>query len=338
MFRTKRLINRSPFDQFSLNNMSTSVSKAASPIGFIGLGHMGSKMVANLKNDGYNLIIYDKNKATADKLAVDTGVTVGTVESIASKCSIVISMLPNDQVVSAISDSLLAHSAKGNLLTHISCSTISPSTSRSIAETYHKDKKSFIAAPVFARPDGLSKRQATWMIAGEANGKEIATELLQSMGKVVDFGDDVGSSNVVKLCGNFLIASSIESIGESMALAEKHGADRTKVMELLSSTIFDCLIYKGYGQRVSSRDHRPGGFSLDLGYKDVSLVSQAAKEANVPMPFLSTLLDRFTSARAKKRGHFDWSAIGLQAAEDAGINVTKDISRNKKDIADGNTY
>lgn len=95
-----------------------------------------------------------------------------------------------------------------------------------------------------------------------------------------------------------------------MVLAEKHGVDRKEVMKLLSSTIFDCLIYKvlillnskirnfliaffqGYGQRVSERDHRSGGFSLELGAKDVQLVQQAAQEGNVPMPFLSTLLDR----------------------------------------------
>ena len=62
----------------------------------------------------------------------------------------------------------------------------------------------------------------------------------------------------MKLCGNFLIASSIEAISEAMALAEKNNVDRKVVMDLLSSTIFDCLIYKGYGQRVSDRDHRPG--------------------------------------------------------------------------------
>lgn len=72
--------------------------------------------------------------------------------------------------------------------------------------------------------------------------------------------------------------------------------------------------------------------------KDVTLVSQAAREGGVPMPFLSILVDRFTSAKAKGRANFDWSAIGLSVAEDAGINVLNEIKRNKKDIKDGNTY
>lgn len=75
-----------------------------------------------------------------------------------------------------------------------------------------------------------------------------------------------------------------------------------------------------------------------MGLKDVTLVSQAAREASVPMPFLSVLLDRFVAAKAKGRSGFDWSAIGLNVAEDAGIDVTKDVARNQKDIADGRTY
>ena len=53
---------------------------------------------------------------------------------------------------------------------------------------------------------------------------------------------------------------------------------------------------------MSERDHRPGGFSLELGLKDMTLVSQAAREVDAPMPFLSTLLDRYVSSKARGRG------------------------------------
>ncbi len=89
---------------------------------------------------------------------------------------------------------------------------------------------------------------------------------------------------------------------------------------------------------MSERDHRPGGFSLALGLKDVTLVSQAAREADVPMPFLSTLLDRYVAAKAKGRADFDWSAIGLSVSEDAGIDVSADVARTRKDVDEGNVY
>ena len=63
--------------------------------------------------------------------------------------------------------------------------------------------------------------------------------------------------------------------------------------------------------------------------KDMTLVRKAAVDGGVPMPFLSVLLDRFTSAKAKGRDGFDWSAIGLNSAEDAGIDISNDLERNR---------
>ena len=68
------------------------------------------------------------------------------------------------------------------------------------------------------------------------------------------------------------------------------------------------------------------------------MVSQAAREVDVPMPFLSTLLDRYVSAKAKGRADMDWSAIGLSVAEDAGIDVSEAVARNERDVKEGNTY
>lgn len=309
---------------------------------------MGSEMIKNMVKDGRDIYAYDKSATAVDNLkrklvdldGMKGNLTKASLEDIGKSCSVVVSMLPNDTILKAVTAELL-ESAKvtKNSFTHVSCSTVSPVTSRALSEV-HKENggNTLIAAPVFARPDGLARREATWMLGGVKEGRDIAAELLVTSGNIVDMGDDQGAANIVKLCGNFLIASSIEAISESMALAEKHGVERTQVMNILSSTIFDCLIYKGYGNRVAHRDHRPGGFSLELGLKDVSLVSQAAREGNVPMPFLSTLLDRYVSAKARGRADFDWSAIGLSVAEDAGIDVSADERRNRKDIDEGNTY
>lgn len=92
-------------------------------------------------------------------------------------------------------------------------------------------------------------------------------------------------------------------------------------MDMLSSTIFNCLIYKGYGARIAQRDHRPGGFSLELGYKDVALVRETAKQSKVPMPYASLLHDRFLASVNKGRGEMDWSAVALAISEDGGLRV-----------------
>lgn len=111
----------------------------------------------------------------------------------AKNCSVVLSILPNDSAAKDVSQRLLENAASN--FCHISCSTVSPTTSRALALTYreHSSQAQFIAAPVFARPDGLFKRQATWMVSGDSKGREIAHKLLSNLGKTVDYGDDVGA-------------------------------------------------------------------------------------------------------------------------------------------------
>ena len=157
---------------------------------------------------------------------------------------------------------------------HVSCSTVSPQTARSLATDHKAAGVDYIAAPIFARPDGVASKTGTFMVSGSNEAVDRVLPLLKStISTVYRFGEDPGAANVVKLCGNFLIASSIEAIGEALALAEGNGVDRVEVMNMLSETIFNCLIYKGYGKRISERDHSPGGFALELGLKDVRLVS-----------------------------------------------------------------
>ena len=124
----------------------------------------------------------------------------------------IFSMLPNDKAVEEVSHALIeANKASNskNKFTHISCSTISPTSARKFAKFHEENGHKLITAPVFARPDGIAKRQATWMLGGEEKGRKLAAELLTTAGRIVDMGNDVGAANVVKLCGNFLIAVSV---------------------------------------------------------------------------------------------------------------------------------
>jgi len=290
-------------------------------------------MVRNLLRYSHPVLIHDTDATNLRDFHGEEGVSVahGAAE-VAQGAPIVMSMLPNDAVLKDVTGQMLPH-LEGKL--HISCSTVSPATSRELARLHASAGAEFVAAPVFARPDGVAARKASIMVSGPRPAVHRAKDLLATTAPdIFDFGEDVGAANVVKLCGNFLIAASIESIAEAAALAESEGLDRLAVVQTLNQTLFDCLIYRGYGQRVSERDHKPGGFPAELGLKDVSLVQQAARGAGVPMPFLSTLVDRFVSAKAKGRAGMDWSAIGLAAAEDAGLDVTADLARLKREMSD----
>lgn len=296
-------------------------------LGFVGLGKIGSGMLINLTKAGASIVAYDADAGALQSVADASGGTVTAAASaaeVARKADLVISALPDDRVLAAVSSDLLpalAESGRSNVV-HVSCSTVSPQISRDMAKEYTDRKVGFVAAPVFARPDGMRRGEATIVVSGPAWAKARAVPVLERTSSLVkDFGEDPGAANVVKLGGNFLIAAAIQSMAEAAALAESQGVDRVEFISLMNSTIFDCLIYKGYGHRVAARDHfaHPDAhFALDLGSKDVALVQAAAQQSRCPMPVASIIRDRFVAAQNAGRGKLDWSALALRASEDAG--------------------
>jgi 3-hydroxyisobutyrate dehydrogenase-like beta-hydroxyacid dehydrogenase len=131
--------------------------------------------------------------------------------------------------------------------------------------------------------------------------------------------DDPEKANLVKLSGNFLIATVIESLGEAMALVEKGGVNRHQFLDLLTSSLFSIPVYEKYGTMIADRHFEPAGFAAHLGQKDMKLVLAAAEELKVSLPFASILSDRFLDLAAHGGKNLDWSAIGSLAAKDAAL-------------------
>ena len=130
--------------------------------------------------------------------------------------------------------------------------------------------------------------------------------------------DEPRTANLVKLSGNFLIASVIESLGEAMALIGKAGVDKETYAEILTSTLFGAPVYKTYGGLLARDEFEPAGFAATGGHKDVRLVLAAGEELQVPRPIASLLRDRFLTLLAHGGGALDWSAVGALAAWEAG--------------------
>jgi 3-hydroxyisobutyrate dehydrogenase-like beta-hydroxyacid dehydrogenase len=132
-------------------------------------------------------------------------------------------------------------------------------------------------------------------------------------------GDKPSIANLVKLIGNFTLASTIETLGEAFALGRKAGLDSGLLLEVLTGTLFPAPVYKNYGGMIARQEFEPAGFKLPLGLKDVRLVMQAAESLNVPLPLASLLRDHFISALASGHEEKDWSAVSLVSAEAAGL-------------------
>jgi 3-hydroxyisobutyrate dehydrogenase-like beta-hydroxyacid dehydrogenase len=295
------------------------------PIGFIGLGNMGAPMARNLLEAGFKVTVFNRTRERAEPLMASGAALAESPRGAVVAGGIVVTMLADDRALESVAlgkDGFVDALGKDGL--HISMSTVSPETSRKLAQEHARRGSHFLAAPVFGRPEAAAARKLWICQSGPAAAKQRAKPVLEVLGQGIhDFGEDPGAANVVKLSGNFLILSAIEALAEALALAQKNGVDRTSLAGFFGETIFACPIYQNYGRILAGRKFEPPGFALKLGMKDMRLVRDTAETVQVPMPVADLLHARLLSALAKGRGDLDWTAIELSTAEDAGIDVKR---------------
>ncbi|CAG5074339.1 3-hydroxyisobutyrate dehydrogenase [Dyadobacter sp. CECT 9623] len=291
----------------------------AEKIAFLGLGNLGAPIAQRLINSGFEVTVWNRTISKAEPLAqLGAKVAENAIDAI-EPGGIVFSVLADDNAVeTTFSDALLQKLGSNGL--HISMSTISPDCSRKLTETHNKYGASYVAAPIFARPDAVLSGMGNIVVSGEAGARERAKPLVQNFVKgVFDFGDDPGAANVIKLCGNFMIAASLEMMAEAFTLAEKSGIPRQSIYEMLTSTLFAAPIFQNYGKMVAQHTYEPVLFGLPLGLKDINLTLQASAKVNAPMPLADLVKNRFVSALAKDRAGMDWVALAKGASDDAGL-------------------
>ncbi|MGN6778308.1 NAD(P)-dependent oxidoreductase [Rhizobium sp.] len=289
-------------------------------VGFIGLGQMGSAMAVNLIKAGHEVTVYNRSRDKAEVLAREGAKVAATV---ADACGgeAVFTMLAHDDALSAVvhgNGGVLASVGKGAV--HISASTISVAMSERLTKEHAAAGQRFVAAPVFGRPEAAAAAKLFVAAAGAPDAIQSVTPLFDAIGqRTFVLGEEPKAANLVKLSGNFLIASVIESLGEAMALVEKGGVDRHAYLDLLTSTLFNAPVYKTYGGLIADRKFQPAGFTAPLGQKDIRLALAAGEALNVPLPLASLLRDRFLNLLAHGGEELDWSAVGALAAKDAGL-------------------
>ncbi|MBO0680955.1 NAD(P)-dependent oxidoreductase [Mycolicibacterium sp. S2-37] len=290
-------------------------------IGFIGLGNMGSAMAGNLLAAGHEVTAYNRSPEKAEALSAHGARAAGTV---ADACGgdAVVTMLADDAAVEAVSfgaDGIISRLNPGAV--HISASTISLALAERLTSAHAEAGQLFVSAPVFGRPEAAAAKKLFVVAAGAPATVAAVTAIFEAIGqRTFVVGEEPKAANLVKLSGNFLIASVIESLGEALALVTKGGVDGEQYLDLLTSTLFDAPVYRTYGGLVARREFQPPGFAAAGGLKDVGLTLAAGDALQVPLPIASLLRDRFLTLLATGGGHLDWSAIGALAAWEAGAS------------------
>jgi 3-hydroxyisobutyrate dehydrogenase-like beta-hydroxyacid dehydrogenase len=292
-------------------------------VGLIGLGKMGAGIAKSLLRSGQRVTVYNRTQSRAEALRADGAIVAGSVAE-ACRGEVVFTMVADDTALESLvfgESGILTSLASGAV--HVSLSTISVALSDKLATEHARAGQGYLAAPVFGRPEAAEAARLAVVVGGAEALVQKCKPLFEAMGpKLFVVGERPSMANVVKLSGNFLIATVLESLSEALAFARKSGVDAGALMEFLTATLFNAPVYKIYGELIVEGRHEPAGFALPLGLKDVRLVLQAAEAANVPMPVASVVRDRFITAMARGHQEKDWSVLGRVAAEDAGLSET----------------
>jgi 3-hydroxyisobutyrate dehydrogenase-like beta-hydroxyacid dehydrogenase len=301
---------------------NTSIKYMNNKIGFIGLGNMGIPMAKNLISAGYQLQVYNRTISKANELGAASVIVCQTPSAAADGVDIIITMLSDDETVKEAvlgEEGILKTFAKNGL--HISMSTISPDTAQLLFKEHQNAGSSYLAAPVFGRPEAAAAKKLWICTSGDQQSKEIAKPVLENLGQgIFDFGEDAGGANVVKVAGNFMIMASLEMMAEAYTLAEKNGLDRMKVAEFFGSTLFNTPLFQNYGKLIAGKQYQPVVFKTKLGYKDARIAFKLSQQAENPMPTVSVVYNRLLSAVAKGWGDTDWvEGFGRGVSEDAGV-------------------
>jgi 3-hydroxyisobutyrate dehydrogenase-like beta-hydroxyacid dehydrogenase len=290
-------------------------------VGFIGLGAMGRGMAENLLAAGHALTVYNRTKQKAEALAAAGARVADTPADAARGAEAIFTMLADDGAVEQVAfgeHGLVAALARGAV--HVSSSTISIALSKRLATAHAAAGQGYVAATVFGRPDAAAAKQLWLVAAGPRADMDRVKPLLEAIGRGLSVvGEEATAANVVKLAGNFVSASSIEALGEAYAFARKQGVSPQDLEGVFLELFGGSAILARYVQLIADEAYEPAGFKLELGLKDMRLVALAADAATVPMPLADLVRDNYLTAAAHGRGDLDWSALGLLAAERAGI-------------------
>lgn len=296
--------------------MSEQVKKVA----FLGLGRMGSGIANNILGAGFELTVYNRTAAKMQSLVEAGARASASPREAATGADAVVSCLFDDSSVLDIvsgDDGLLSGLSPNAV--HIGITTILPRTAERLAAMHKGHGSHYVAGPVIGRPDVAEEGSLLTILAGDAAAVSRAEPVIKSYtGGVFNVGERQAVANSAKLAVNFIVAVTIELVGEVYTFMEKSGIDRN-FSHLLVSSMLGPQPLKDYANRILDSDFDEVGFDLVSGFKDVRLMLEASEEVAVPLSLAGVLREKFIAAIANGFQGKDWSAVTEATRMSAGL-------------------
>jgi len=282
-------------------------------IAFIGLGNMGSKMALHLVNAGHNVYGFDLNENLVDQLSRHGVLKEKSLTELAKEKDIIITMLPNGNIVENVLKEMLPHIKPRSLF--LDCSTIDVDTAINLNSISLRKDIKFLDAPVSGGTIGAENGTLTFMVGGtEATFNEISP-LLNLMGSKSVYCGNAGSGQATKLCNNMLLAITMIGVGETFNMAKKLNLELNTLFEVISTATGSCWAINNYcpipgiGPTSPADNNYLAGFSAKLMSKDLKIAINAAKKSNSNVNFGQMAEQIFTKMANGVNGSKDFSAI-----------------------------
>lgn len=276
-------------------------------------------MASNLMGAGYDLVLHNRTKEKAEKLAAEGGGEVAeNPRKVAERCAVVITMLPGPTEVEAIvsrEDGLLEGIRKGSLV--IDMSTSSPTLARKLARTARERGASMLDAPVSGGDVGAIEGMLSIMVGGEEEDFERARPLFEAMGNTITHVGPDGTGQVVKAANQIVVALVMEAVAEALVLGSRAGVDPEKMLDVLSGGLAGNRVMEVKREKYLSRHFEPGG-QVKYHRKDLGIALAAGREYGVALPATAVVDQMFGALIARGRDGWDHSAL---------VTLVEDLSR-----------
>ena len=282
-------------------------------IGFIGLGNMGSHMVKHLLKANYEVKGYDINNEFVEKLLSEGLKKATDLNDLSKNTDIIITMLPNGEIVEEVLDSIINNLNPGTLITD--CSTIDVDKAKKLHKKCEDRKLLSLDAPVSGGVGGAENGTLTFMVGGSENSYKLMLPLFEVMGKKSLLCGSYGLGQATKACNNMLLATTMIGVGETFNLGKNLGLDPQKLFEILSTSTGSCWAInnycpiKGVGPQSPADNNFQPGFSASLMFKDLSIALKAIDTTNTFAPFGKKAQENFKNMVNDNKGTLDFSAI-----------------------------
>lgn len=292
-------------------------------VGFIGLGIMGKPMAKNLIKAGFTLVVHNRSRMAVDELVKLGATAAGSPREVASSVDTIITMLPNSPDVESVAlgeKGIKEGAARGQLF--LDMSTINPIVSQKIARELEPLGVAMVDAPVSGGEKGAIEGTLSIMVGGRSQDFERALPIFNVLGKTITHMGPLGAGGFTKLANQIIVAINLTAIGEALVFGTKAGVDPQKMIRALAGGLAGSKCLDQKSEKILTGDFAPG-FKIDLHFKDLNLIHEAARSVGVPIPTAAFVEQLFAALRNRGRGGLDHSGVITLFEDLAGVQVRR---------------